>query len=104
MIDDKGVARVDPAPENPADFIDLRRQRANMERLGHPLRHHAPAPVENGEGEVLAFLDDGGITGPQHVQGEFAGDLQRGLVDHFKVNGDQCVSPRGCGPCVGPVV
>ena len=86
MIDDEGVARRGIG-KAAADFVHLRGQRADMQRLRNALRHHAALRVEDREGEVLAFLDDGGIAGAQHVERELTRDLQRRLVDDFKIDG-----------------
>src|ERR1041384_2563745 len=58
-----------------------------MERLRNALRHHAAGGIEDREGEVLAFLDDGRIARAQHVERELARDLQCGLIDDFEVDG-----------------
>ena len=87
MIDDEGVARLGRIAEAPPDLVHLRRQRPDMERLRNALRDHAPGAVEDREGEVLAFLDDGRIARAQHVERELARDLQRGLIDDFEVDG-----------------
>src|SRR4051794_2947379 len=87
MIDDEGIARLGRIAEAPPDLVYLRRQRPDMERLRNALRHHAPGAVEDREGEVLAFLDDGRIARAQHVERELTRDLQRGLMDDFEVDG-----------------
>ena len=95
MVDDEGVARLDRIAKAPADFVHLRRQRPDMQRLRNALRHHAALAVEDREGEILALLDDGGIARAQHVERELAGDLERGLVDDFEIDGVHWrVSPR----------
>src|SRR5262245_10883621 len=65
-----------------------------MQRLRDALRHQAADAVEDGEGEILAFLDDGGIARAQHVERELARDLQGGLIDDFEVDGVQIGAPR----------
>src|SRR5215469_15413668 len=65
-----------------------------MQRLRDALRHQAACAVEDGEGEILAFLDDGRITRAQHVERELARDLQGGLIDDFEVDGVQIGAPR----------
>ena len=87
MVDDEGVARLGRIAEAPADLVHLRRQRSDMQGLRNALRHHAAGVVEHREGEILALLDDGGIARAQHVERELAGDLQRGLIDDFEVDG-----------------
>ena len=67
MVDDEGVARLDLAAVAPADLVHLRRQRPDMQRLRNALRDHAAVAVEDREGEILAFLDDGGIARAQHI-------------------------------------
>ena len=89
MVDDESVARLGRVAEAPADLVHLRRQRPDMQRLRNALRDHAAGAVEDGEGEVLAFLDDGRIARAQHVERELARDLQRGLIDDFEVDGVQ---------------
>src|SRR5215510_5137279 len=87
VVDDEGVARLDVAAVAPADLLHLRGQRPDMQRLGNALRDHAAFAVEDGEGEILALLDDGGIARAQHIDRKLAGDLQRGLVDDFEIDG-----------------
>ena len=89
MIDDEGVARLGVIAKAPADFVHLRVQRPDVQRLRNALRHHPALRVEDREGEILAFLDDGRIARPQHVERELAGDLQGRLVDDFEVDGVQ---------------
>ena len=93
MIDDEGVARLGVVAEAPADFVHLRVERPDMQRLRNALRDHAALRVEDREGEVLAFLDDGRIARAQHVERELAGDLQGRLVDDFEVDGVQRPAP-----------
>ena len=87
MIDDEGIARLDAVAVAPADLVHLSRQRPDMQRLRNALRHHAAFAVEDGEGEILALLDDGGVARAQHVERELARDLQRRLVDHLEIDG-----------------
>src|SRR5262249_21422858 len=94
MINDESIARLDGIAEAPADLVYLRRQRSDMQRLRDALRHQAADAVEDGEGEILAFLDDGGIARAQHVERELARDLQGGLIDDFEVDGVQIGAPR----------
>jgi len=76
--------------EAAADFVDLGRERPDMQRLRNALRHHAALRVEVRESEILAFLDDGRIAGAQHVERELARDLQGGLIDDLEVDGVHC--------------
>ena len=76
--------------EAAADFVHLRGERPDMQRLRNALRHHAALRVEDRESEILAFLDDGGIAGAQHVERELARDLQGRLVDDFEIDGVHC--------------
>src|SRR5215468_11171490 len=94
MIDDESIARFGHIAEATADLVHLRRQRPDMQRLRDPLCHQAASVVEDGEGEILAFLDDGGITRAQHVEREFARDLQGRLINDFEVDGVQIGAPR----------
>src|ERR1700745_447598 len=87
MIDDESIAGLGRSAEAPADLVHLWRQRPDMQRLRDALRHQAASAVEDGEGEILAFLDDGGITRAQHVERELARDLQGRLIDDFEVDG-----------------
>ncbi len=89
MIDDEGIARRGVG-KAAADFVDLRGERPDMQRLRNALRHHAALRVEDREGEILAFLDDGGIAGAQHVERQLARDLQGRLVDDFEIDGVHC--------------
>src|SRR5262245_58837740 len=93
VVDDEGVAGRDGVAEAPPDLVHLRRQWADVQRLRNALRHHAALAVEDGEGEILALLDDGRIAGAQHVERELARDLQRRLVDDFEVDGVQSGFP-----------
>ena len=92
MVDDEGIARLGGVAEAPADLVHLGRQGPDMQRLRNALRDHAPGAVENGEGEILAFLDDGRIARAQHVERELARDLQRRLIDDLKVDGVHAAS------------
>src|SRR6516164_1567408 len=94
MIDDESIARLGRIAEAPADLVHLRCQRPDMQRLRDALRHQAAYAVEDGEGEILAFLDYGGIARAQHVERELARDLQGGLIDDFEVDGVQIGAPR----------
>ena len=94
VVDDESVARLGRVAEAPADLVHLRRQRTDMQRLRNALRDHAAGAVEDGEGEILAFLDDGRIARPQHVERKLARDLQRGLIDDFEVDGVHCRCSR----------
>src|SRR5262249_54950906 len=83
--DDEGIARRDAALIGAPDLADLRSERADVQRLWHALRHHAPLGIADREGEVLALLDDRGVAGAQHVERELARDLRRRLVDDLEV-------------------
>jgi hypothetical protein len=87
VVDDVGVAGRHPAGKRAPDLVDLRAERTDVQGLRHALRHHAAVPVENREGEILAFLDDGRIAGPQHVQGQLARDLVRRLMNDLEIDG-----------------
>ncbi len=89
MIDDEGIARLGVIAEAPTDLVHLRVQRPDMQRLRNALRNHPALDIEDRKGEILAFLDDGRIAGPQHVERKLASDLQGRLIDDFKVNGVQ---------------
>jgi hypothetical protein len=100
VVDDECVAGLDPAGKDAPDLVHLRAERADMQRLRHPLRHHPPVAVEDGEGEILAFLDDGRIAGAQHVERQLAGNLQRRLVNDFEIDRVQSTARAMVGrPC-----
>src|SRR5262245_25993178 len=94
MIDDESIARFGRIAEAPADLVHLCRQRPDMQRLRDALRDQAASAVEDGEGEILAFLDDGGIARAQHVERELARDLQGRLINDFEVYVVQIGAPR----------
>ena len=101
MVDDEGVAGRGIAAIAPADLVHLCRQRPDMQGLRNALRHHAAVAVEDGEGEILALLDDRRIARAEHVEGELASDLQRRLIDDFEVDGVQWGPPSACSGEVG---
>ena len=87
VVHNERITWLDGLPEAATDLVHLRRQRPDVERLRDALRHHAARGIEDGEGEILAFLDDSGIARAQHVERELAGDLQGRLIDDFEIDG-----------------
>ena len=90
MIDDEGVPRRGVRKAT-TDFGDLGGKRSDMQRLRNALRHHARFRIEDREGEILAFLDDGRIARAQHIERQLARDLQGRLVDDFEIDSVHCL-------------
>ena len=83
VIEHVGIAGRHAVFELTQYLLGLRRDTADMQRLRHPLGHHAPVSVKDRKGEVLALLDHRRVAGAQHVERQLLGNLYGRPVDDF---------------------
>ena len=75
--------------EAPPDFVHLRVQRPDVQRLRMPCATIRPWASKIAKVKSWLSLMMVEVARPQHVERELASDLQGRLVDHFEIDGVQ---------------
>ncbi len=87
MVDQEGVALGDVAAELRDHGAAAGRERADMQRQHHMLRHHFALGIHQRAGGVLRFTHDGGEAGAEQRVLHLPHDAGEARLHHFEIDG-----------------
>ena len=87
MVDQEGVALRDVVAELLDHGAAAGRERADMQRQHHVLRHHLAVGVHQRAGGVLRFAHDGGEAGAEQRVLHLLHDAGEARLDDFEIDG-----------------